>query len=48
MVVHPRTHKLPEGVVRPLPDPAVNRHALRPEADGLGLEITLLDGQRQR
>lgn len=48
MVVHPRTHKLPEGVVRPLPDPAVNRHALRPKADGLGLEITLLDGQRQR
>lgn len=48
MVVHPRAHKLPEGVVRPLPDPAVNRHALRPEADGLGLEIALLDEQRQR
>lgn len=48
VVVHPRAHELPEGVVRPLPDPAVNRHALRPEADCLGLEITLLDEQRQR
>lgn len=47
MVVHPRAHKLPEGVVRPLPHPAVDGHALRPEADGLRLEVSLLDGQRQ-
>lgn len=46
VVVHPRAHKLPEGIVGPLPDPAVNRHALRPEADGLRLEISLLCGQR--
>lgn len=48
VVVHPRAHKLPEGVVRPLPDPAVNRHALRPEADGLGLEIPLLRRESHR
>lgn len=47
VVVHPRAHKLPEGIVGPLPDPAVNRHALRPEADGLRLEISLLRGQRR-
>lgn len=45
VVVHPRAHKLPEGVVRPLPDPAVNHHALRPEADRLGLEVSLLPDQ---
>lgn len=48
MVVHPRAHKLPEGVVHPLPHPAVNGHALRPEADGLGLEIPLLGEHRQK
>lgn len=42
MVVHPGAHKLPEGVVRPLPDPAVDGHAFGPEANGLGLEFTFL------
>lgn len=42
VVVHPGAHKLPEGVVRPLSDPAVDGHAFCPEADGLRLEFTLL------
>lgn len=42
VVVHPGAHKLPEGVVRPLPDPAVDGHALGPEANGLRLELAFL------
>ncbi len=48
VVVHPRAHKLSEGVIGPLPDPAVNGHALRPKANGLRLEVSFLkskDGQ---
>lgn len=48
VVVHPRTHKLPEGIVCPLSDPAVDRHALCPEANGLRLKFTLLQGNRWR
>lgn len=47
VVVHPGAHKLPERIVRPLSDPAVNRHALRPEADRLGLELPLLEEYRR-
>lgn len=46
VVVHPGAHKLPEGVVSPLSDPAVDSHAFCPEADGLRLEFTLLQEKR--
>lgn len=49
VVVHPGAHKLPEGVVRPLPDPAVDGHAFGPEANGLRLEFTILqENERTR
>lgn len=47
VVVHPRAHELSERVVRPLSDPAVNRHALGPEANGLRLELPLLEEHRR-
>lgn len=43
MVVHPRAHKLSEGIIGPLSDPAINGHALCTKANGLRLEVTLLD-----
>lgn len=43
MVVHSRAHKLSEGIICPLPHPAVNDHALRPKANGLALKITVLE-----
>lgn len=48
VVVHPRTHKLSEGIICPLSDPAVNGHALCPKANGLRLEVTLLEEYRWR
>lgn len=42
MVVHPRAHKLSESIIGPLSNPAVDGHALRPKANGLGLEVALL------
>lgn len=48
VVVHPGAHKLPEGIVRPLSDPAVDGHALGPEANGLRLEFTLLQGEERK
>lgn len=47
MVVHPRAHKLPEGIICPLSDPAVNGHALCPKANGLRLEVALLEQYRE-
>lgn len=46
MVVHPRAHKLSESIVCSLSEPAVDGHALRPKADGLWLEVALLEEKK--
>lgn len=46
MVVHSRTHKLSESIIRPFSDPAINGHALCPKANCLGLEVPLLEEYR--
>lgn len=47
MVVHPRAHKLSEGIIGSLSDPAVDDHALSPKADCLSLEVTLLEEKKR-
>lgn len=47
MVVHARAHKLSEGIVGPLPHPAVNDHAFCTEPDCLGLKLSILPSYRK-